>query len=458
MTSHRHKLRRPKTISAQGVLGQKGINLIERVVLDMESRWTPSGANEIGIDGYIEFFDPTTRQPLGLTLAVQSKVATALGTNSSATFTYSCRPADIEYWLGGSMPVVLIVSNPATDEAYWISLKDYFKDWTAAKPATVVFDKSQHRFAPDSLRMLVAAAAPREGLYLAPAPTDEVLHSNLLRVEALPNRLFVADTECRTATDVWAVLRRSHEADAGWVVRSKRLMSFHDLAETPWASICDTGTVEGFATTEWSHSIDPDRRRVFVQLLNQTLRAQLSPGVRYWPKEDCFAIVGKPSRSKRPKRLSYRSLRRQSKISVVSQFSRTGQDGQEYTSLRHLAFRGQFRYLDTQWYLEITPTYRFTRDGFELDRRHEDKLKGIKRFEGNRAVLSSVLFWADYLRSRDSFLEDTEQPIQFGSLLTFDATLGVNDAQWGVNDVKARPTPAARGSEPLLPVFEDLDQ
>lgn len=33
----------------------------------MESRWTPSGPNEVGIDGYIELFDPATRKPLGLT-------------------------------------------------------------------------------------------------------------------------------------------------------------------------------------------------------------------------------------------------------------------------------------------------------------------------------------------------------------------------------------------------------
>jgi hypothetical protein len=45
---------RPKTISGTGVTGQKGVNLIEGIVLDMESRWTPSGPNEVGIDGYIE--------------------------------------------------------------------------------------------------------------------------------------------------------------------------------------------------------------------------------------------------------------------------------------------------------------------------------------------------------------------------------------------------------------------
>jgi len=43
------------------------VNLIERVVLDMESSWTPTGALEVGIEGYIELFDPATRKPLGLT-------------------------------------------------------------------------------------------------------------------------------------------------------------------------------------------------------------------------------------------------------------------------------------------------------------------------------------------------------------------------------------------------------
>lgn len=69
---------RPKTISRPGLTGQRGINAIERIVLEMGSRWTPSGPNEIGIDGYIELFDPNSRQALGLTLAVQSKVVTAV--------------------------------------------------------------------------------------------------------------------------------------------------------------------------------------------------------------------------------------------------------------------------------------------------------------------------------------------------------------------------------------------
>jgi Domain of unknown function (DUF4365) len=113
----RRKQPRPKTISAQGLSGQQGINVIERRVLQMGSRWTPSGPNEVGIDGYIELFDPNSRQALGETLAVQSKVVSSISDAGKQSFDYWCDANDVEYWLNGNTPVILVVSNPATDEA-----------------------------------------------------------------------------------------------------------------------------------------------------------------------------------------------------------------------------------------------------------------------------------------------------------------------------------------------------
>ena len=40
-----------------------------------------------------------------------------------------------------------------------------------------------------------------------------------------------------------------------------------------------------------------------------------------------------------------------------------------------------------------------------------------------------VRFWADYL-SRPLELGDSERPIGFGSLLTFDVEIGINDSDW----------------------------
>ena len=446
----RRRKRHPKSISTQGLTGQRGVNFIERIALEMGSRWTPSGPNEVGIDGYIELFDPNSHLPLGLTLAVQSKVVTAIANDSNPTFDYWCDANDVEYWLNGNTPVILVVSSPASNESYWISVKDYFKDWKPAEPARVTFVKGQDRFNPDSFRLLVAIAAPKPGLYLAPARHQETLHTNVLPLDACPARIFIACTDCRTPHDVWASLRATkQEADAGWVLWERKIFSFHDLSEEPWSSICEVGTVEGFATAEWSESSDGQRQRVFVQLLNQTLKAQLSPEVRYWPQEDCYAIVG------RPRKLSYQSLRRPSKITVVSLFSATAADGRVFEWLRHMAFRGQFRFLEGQWYLELTPTYRFTHDGHALDRFHEDRLKGIKRIEGNRAVLSSLLFWADYLQPNTTLFGVRPPALQFGQLLTFSSDVGIVDRAWLSDDPDFARDTELNAKQLLLPDFED---
>ena len=419
----------PKTISAQGLAGQQGVNFIERITLEMGSRWTPSGPNEVGIDGYIELFDPNSRQALGVTLAVQSKVVTAIKDPSKQNFDYWCDANDLEYWLNGNTPVILVVSSPEADEAYWVSIKDHFKNWRKNDSTRITFIKSERRFDVGSFRQLLTIAAPRKGLYLAPIRRIETLSTNLLPLAGYPPKLFISGTDCRSPQDVWAMLRKTNrDIDGSWVLWEKKIISFHDLSDEPWCSICDVGTSEAFAAKEWAESNDTQRQRLFVQLLNRTLRAQLNPDVRYWPQEDCFAITGKT------RKLSYQSLKRSSKITVVSRFESTTADGQHIERFRHLGFRGQFRILDGRWYLEITPTYRFTRDGSALDRFHVDRLKGIKRIEGNRAVLSSVLFWADYLSPRTDLFNGTPPPLQFGTLLTFDCGAGIVDRDWLSDD------------------------
>jgi hypothetical protein len=262
--------------------------------------------------------------------------------------------------------------------------------------------------------------------------------------------MFIAATDCPHPREVWASLRNvGGEADAGWILWEKKIFSFHDLSKVPWSSVCDLGTLEEFSASDWSESNDPQRQRIFVQLLNQTLKAQLNDEARFWPQEECFAIPGPPHK------VSYQSIRRQSKITVVSQFSSTSMDGRKFKWFRHLAFRGQFRLLDRRWHLEITPTYRFTTDGFTLDRFHEDRLKGIKRIEGNRAVLSSVLFWAYYLRPKTGLFRTNPPPLQFGDLLSFPCDVGIIDREWLSEDPGLARDSARLAKQFLLPDLDD---
>src|SRR2546425_7931861 len=118
-----------KILHQHSVLGQQGVNLIEKIVLRMGYAWHPSGNLETGIDGIIEIRDPVTGQTTNSIVQVQSK-ATEKGFQSETanTLEYSCSDRDIAYWLRGNAPVILIHSRPSTGEAYWVSIKDYFAD------------------------------------------------------------------------------------------------------------------------------------------------------------------------------------------------------------------------------------------------------------------------------------------------------------------------------------------
>jgi uncharacterized protein DUF4365 len=116
-----------KTLSSYGPQGQRGIHLIGDIVGEMRSRFDPTQATEVGLDGYIEMFDPHTGHPKNVTLAVQSKTVDALE-GDDRVVRYTCERKDIEYWLDCDLPVLLIVSRPSTCEAYWLHVQAFFND------------------------------------------------------------------------------------------------------------------------------------------------------------------------------------------------------------------------------------------------------------------------------------------------------------------------------------------
>jgi hypothetical protein len=432
-----------KKLSRQAILGQQGINLIEGVVLSMGSRWSVGGANEVGIDGYVELFDPATGEALGRTLGVQSKAVSTFDNETRNGFTFRCDPRDVEYWTQGNLPVILIVSKPSTREAYWISVKDYFS--TVKSGSTVHFAKAATRFTAESFRNLLSLGAdPAQGLYLGPAPRPETLSSNLLEVATFPPKLYIAATDYRSIPEV----RKRLKPGVGgvWIVHEKSLVGFENFSGAEWASVCDTGSTDDFDTAEWAESDDRSRLNVFVDLLNRALRRQVGPEVRYWADEECYAFEGHDT-----VKVRYRSVKRQSTITVVSKYSFIAATGDKIDRLRHLAFRGRFRRFEGRWYLQITPTYRFTNDGAILDRYHADKLSGIKRIEGNRAVLSALLFWTDYLTANVGLFSRRTRALQFNRTTTFELPVGINDQNWSARDPSPPPGRLADGQEMLLP-------
>ena len=176
-------------------------------------------------------------------------------------------------------------------------------------------------------------------------------------------------------------------------------------------------TGNGIKSRSWASSHDPDQRRLWVQLLNAALREDLwSVGVRYHRDQDAYAFIG--HKDEPPRKLKYANVKLRSTSTVVAHYEGKASNGKPYKFLRHNAFQGRFRLWGGQWYLEITPTYRFTRDGKDLAWFHEKRLAGIKRIERNRSVLSQLLIWQATLRAPWT-RADRVRLLEFGPLKSF---------------------------------------
>lgn len=249
----------------------------------------------------------------------------------------------------------------------------------------------------------------------------DVVYSNLVPLTGYPPRIYSAPATASTYRQAWAVLRNTRskaQIPASWILHNNMVHSFTDPEESRLEHIVDTGSIESNPSSEWATSDDPDRLRLFVQLLNNALRDDLDfKDVWFFSDDRIYAFAGHLDAE--PRQYRYQNIRQRSAITVVSHYTHQAKDGSTYPYLRHLAFAGRFRRVDGTFYLEVTPTYRFTTDGKHKDRFHDDRLSGIKRLERNRAVLSQVRLWNDVLVAP---VTDRGSLLTFGQALSFEYT------------------------------------
>jgi hypothetical protein len=419
-----------KIIPQSGITGQQGVALIERIVLQMGFLWYPSGQLEAGIDGYIEIRDDITGETTNNIILIQSKAGNSwFRSETSDTFEFLCKEKDLQYWMQGNAPVILVVSRPETDEAYWVSIKDYFKDLNRLKSRKVLFNKSTNNFDSNCKPRLMSLAIPQDcGVYFASPRKDETLYSNLLSVASFAEKLYIAYTECQTNGDVRKKMHTAGDYSSDWILKRKTIMSFRDLEQPPWNEICDIGTIETFDTQEWALSDDPDKQREFVWLLNCCLREKIYEDLRYESMSKYYYF--RPTSKLATRSFSYKGPSGKKTDRAVFRGYEDKKNPGKILYYRHSAFKGYFeRYGDT-WYLEITPTYHFTVDGKELYRYSEDQLSGIKRLEQNQAVLGQINMWTDYL-TRPADMFSTPYPyLIFDGLAKFEVDFGIDDDVW----------------------------
>lgn len=390
--------------------------------------WVPSTVPEVGIDGYIEIRDSQTGGMTNLILQVQSKATEQRWSRETDEgFDYICEEEDLRYWLNGTAEVLLIMSKPSQQVAYWVPVKQYFRvhpENRAQRRISVL--KEESKLDKDAASALLRLAAPKErGVYLSPRPKTEKLISNLLAVSHYAPDLHIAQTDIRDPKQLWAKANdEGIEIGGEWFLSDGLIYSFHDLSRYPWNQFCDLGTHDPVDTSEWADSDDPVRQRQFVRLLNHSLTQRLKEWNIWRRKEDDVYYFAAP-KPFRPRRVDFSGCIAEQFRTVVQKYS-----SGKTSYIRHTAFSGFFKKLDSNWYLEITPTYIFTKDGFRTSKYEPDLLSGIKQIEHNDAVMVQVHLWADILTRKADLIHQDYEFLRFSELLSFDLPYGINDKEW----------------------------
>lgn len=421
-----------KKLSHKSLLGQQGANLIEQIAATMGQVWRPTNVHDTGVDGTIEFRDPSTGEVSNRHIQVQSKATdSSWESETEAGFVYRVRKDDLDYWLRGNLPVVLVVSRPRTSEAYWVSIKNYFQEDRIRTTGKIEFRKDRDQFDKSALHKLIDLAIPAEkGIYKPPLRRDEELVSNLLAVRVFPKTLYIAETPFRRGGELhsWLV-EHGIFGKREWILRNGSICSFYNLSEYPWIEIADQGTVKDFDTREWANAADEDRLREWTELLNTCLRAKLSrEGIRFQHEAKFRFYYFLLPENKMPRFYRYYSQQKETRRKVVCLL--TNKKTGDLLCYRHAAMKGRFYRFDGLWYLEINPTYFFTVNGKTPYMYYEDKLAGIKRLERNESVLGQLVMWERLLTDRGDIFHSEYPLLKFDGLCRFPVWQGIVDELW----------------------------
>lgn len=419
-----------KKISRSDAIGEQGIAHIRKVVAAMEYLFYETGGVEAGIDGSIEIRDPATGEVANQIVQFQSKATrNPLPGMSELSFSWPCNEKDIDYWTFGTAPVVLIVVDVKNDKAYWKDMRAWFGDPQNRVTRKVVFDKSADLFNADAaLALREVAQTARPGSYYSAPRQSEWLTPNLLRVSALAKTIFWAPTDAKSVREFWGRVQEHVRYPPGeTILRGGAALSFHDLDTHPWREACDTGAMEEFDVSEWSHSDDPDRERDFVALLNCAMKEMVRREMSYDRRH--YSLYFRPNPGGRERRITYFAEAKKADRSVAKPYRK--KDGQ-VKFWRHSAFQWQFIRIGEEWYVQITPTYHFTRNGREKDKFGGEHLAKIKRMEWNNDVRGQFGMWRAYLATdtQTDMFSDTYPFLSFAPVEKLAADFGVPDELW----------------------------
>jgi hypothetical protein len=151
-----------------------------------------------------------------------------------------------------------------------------------------------------------------------------------------------------------------------------------------------------------------------------------------WHDRDSGVFFFPKPKARDKLKYAYRSLKSFVPRDVVKRYGKRRDDPSQAAYWRHSAFRHRFVRLGEGWYAEITPTYHFTREGYKPDLWAGDRLKRIKEFENNAAVMGQFVMWRYFLTHHGAadLYAESYPFLAFAPLEPLTLDVGVPDDLW----------------------------
>ena len=431
-----------KIITNQQIIGAQGEAVVSERANAMGFMFSRYGPLEAGMDGLLEIRDPITGAASGRLVAVQVKTTNAdsYTAETESGFEYLMDDADVAYWKGCNLPVIVVLVRLERNQAYWKSAEK--GEGVAGRRLRI--DKNRDVFdvrARDAIADLCVAKSGF-GVWFPPLKTGERGHLNVLEV-ILPGAIYVGASPFKSGElALRELLIHEERPPDDWIIRGGQFMSFRDPHECSLRHIVDSGSVEPFASEELAFPDDKADERHMIELLRRTLGVQLDGLLAYNREQRAFYFPAVPGTVERV--YPYRSLKQRTSADVVKKYEKDG----TLKFVRHHAFEPRFWRIGDQWLLSVTPTFVFTWDGFRPDKFASGRLTGKKQREYNSALIGQFSMWRFLLTGADEdgdanplFPRETgkNRILHFAPIETLTLPRGVPDDLWRANEPEPRP-------------------
>jgi hypothetical protein len=419
-----------KTITSSQLLGEIGETAVRLRFLNMGFQFDGRSRLEAGIDGIAEVMDKG--KPLARMIAVQIKATeSARYTSEDETgFGYLLRPADLTYWRGSNLPIIIVLYRKSDESYFWKEVGSEIKD----EERRLQFDKTRDVLDLNAVDRLAVLTVPKAGFgyYVPPIGGGEEALVNILPVK-LPPEVFVSSTP-HTPKKAATILLDGDGARFDWVIKDETFWSFSDPRETVCKDIVDLDQVEAIETSLLAFHEDRDEQDNFTFLLRKALDHQVRNELR-WNKDRRLFYV-RALAENAPRTFSYEASKKRTSTEVVN-VAENKTDKAKIDFVRHHAFVPRFERLYDQWYLVINPTYFFTTNGFIPHSYPAALLAGKKRLDNSASLRGQVVMWHRFLSQSDRdennlFAEAPSEPrLKFGEPPTVALATRVPEDVWG---------------------------